>query len=292
MNSRVVAIGVFDGVHIGHQELIRQAKISATSREIALTALTFDPHPMNIVKDISVEHIATLNQRKTWLRFLGVDDVYVCEFTRERSMQSAEEFVESVLISELQADVVVVGEGFRFGHKALGTASTFRNYGVEVLEVPHTLYGDARVSSTRIRSVVMSGDMDAAAKMLGRNFEVEATVVEGFRRGRELGFPTANVNYESSLVLPRDGVYAGYLRAEAHSWPAAISIGYNSTFQAEKRTLEVYALTEQWLDLYDKSVQVEFVDFIRPMRTYGGADSLIEAIEADVLSVKNALNLG
>lgn len=292
MGKHVIAIGVFDGVHIGHQDLIRRAKEIAESRAMSLTALTFHPHPMSVVKNSRVELLATLEQRKRWLLKLGVDDVHICEFTKARSEQSADDFVKSFLQSTLQADAVVIGEGFRFGHKALGTVDTIRAHGLEVIEVAHTILDKERISSTRIRASLLGGELQQVIAMLGRNFEVEGLVVEGFQRGRELGFPTANVAYEKEVVLPIDGVYAGYLNVDDMRLPSAISIGYNSTFQADVRTLEVHALNRDWIDLYGKKVSVEFVEFIRTMQTFDGVDALIQAMENDILSVKKALNLG
>lgn len=292
MSKRVVAIGVFDGVHLGHQDLIRSARSIADARHLKLTALTFQPHPMSIVKAMPVELVSTLQQRKHWLLLAGADDVYVCDFTEEFSQQSADDFVTTILQATLEADVVVIGEGFRFGYKAAGTAETIRAHGLEVIEVAHTIYKHERISSTRIRTLVMQGMLNEVADMLGRNFEVEGVVVQGFQRGRELGFPTANVRYQNNVVLPRDGVYAGYMNLDHSRFAAAISLGYNSTFDADTRTLEVYALTPDWIDLYDQNVRIEFVTFIRDMQQYHGVEALIEAIEGDILSVKKALNLG
>ena len=292
MSKRVVAIGVFDGVHIGHQDLIRVAKETADSRAIALTALTFHPHPMSIVKKTQIEMLGTIEQRKRWLVELGVDDVTICEFTEERSKQPADDFVVSFLQATLHAYVVVIGEGFRFGYKAAGTADTIRSHGLSVIEVSHTMFNEQRVSSTRIRESLLSGNLQHVSAMLGRNFQVEGLVVQGFQRGRELGFPTANIAYDKAVVLPIDGVYAGYLNVEDERLPAAISIGYNATFEANLRTLEVHALTNDWLDIYGKRVSVDFVEFIRSMRAFDGVEALTQAIENDVLSVKKTLNLG
>jgi len=292
MSKRVVAIGVFDGVHIGHQDLIRRAKELADRLTLPLTALTFHPHPMSIVKNSRVELLSTLEQRTRWLSDLGVDDVHVCDFTKERSEQSPDDFVTTFLMSTLHAAVVVIGEGFRFGHKAAGSAETIRAHGLEVIEVAHILFGEERVSSTRIRTSLLGGDLKNVTSMLGKNFQVEGRVVEGFQRGRELGFPTANVAFDPSVVLPIDGVYAGYLNVDDIHMPAAISIGYNATFQAEMRTLEAHVLTKDWVDLYDKKVSAEFVTFIRPMQAFDGVEALTQAIENDILSVKKALNLG
>jgi riboflavin kinase/FMN adenylyltransferase len=292
MSKHVVAIGVFDGVHIGHQDLIRRAKEIANQQSIPLVALTFHPHPMSVVRSQDIQFVSSLEMRTHLLRCHGADDVVVWEFTLERSKQSADEFVETFLLSNLNASVVVIGDGFRFGYKAAGTADTIRNHNIDVVEVAHTLRGDERVSSTRIRALLNAGDMFQVVDLLGRPFVIEGEVVEGFQRGRELGYPTANVNYESELALPKDGVYAGYLNFDDIKMPAAISIGFNSTFDAKKRTLEVYVLTDKWIDLYGKSVEVEFHSYIRGMVAFSGSDALISAIENDVLSVKKALNLG
>lgn len=292
MSKRVVVIGVFDGVHVGHQDLIHQARVVADQRHLPLTVLTFHPHPMSVVRNENVSLLSTLDQRERILRSQGADDVVFCEFTYERSQQTADDFVASYLLSELNAAVVVIGEGFRFGHKAMGSVDTIRKHNLDVVEVKHTVRGGMRVSSSRIRSLVASGEMKEVETLLGRRYAIEGLVVEGFQRGRELGFPTANLKYDSNIAVPADGVYAGELHIDQLRFPAAISIGYNSTFQATARTLEVYALTDSWIELYGKVVNVEIDSFIRGMQTFSGRDELIEAIQNDVLSVKKALNLG
>jgi len=292
MSKQVVVIGVFDGVHIGHQDLVQRAREIANQQNLPLVALTFHPHPMSVVRNKTISLLSTLDQRIDSLRSLGADDVVVWEFTSERSKQSADEFVETFLHQILNASVVVIGEGFRFGYKANGTADTIRNHQIEVVEVVHIARGGERVSSTRIRDLLNVGDMNQAKELLGRDFAIEGVVVEGFQRGRELGYPTANVKYESELALPKDGVYAGHLSFDEVRLPAAISIGFNSTFDATMRTLEVHVLSDNWIDLYGKRVKVEFESYIRGMLTFSGPDTLIKAIESDVVSVKKALNLG
>lgn len=292
MTKTVVAIGVFDGVHIGHQQLLQVAREEALARGVQLIALTFDPHPMTVVKSVKVQMLASLEQRIALLEAAGAPEVFVCDFNHARSEQSAEDFIAEILQGELNAECVVIGEGFRFGHKAKGDSSTLRNSGLEVREVPHTTFQGQRVSSTRIRECLTNGEIQQANLMLGRHFEICGEVVKGFQRGRELGYPTANVQIDDAMMLPKDGVYAGFLSTANARYPAAISVGYNETFNASYRTLEVYALEDTWLELYGQYVGVEFTHFIRGMEKFDGVEALLNAMESDILSVRRVLNLG
>ena len=230
--------------------------------------------------------LTSLERRLDILDHLGVDAVLVLPFTRELSLWEPAEFVAKVLVDGLNASEVHVGESFRFGHRAAGTLDTLRHegarHGFVVQAVP--LAGDtARWSSTYVRQCLAEGDTTAAAEALGRPHRVEGPVVEGDKRGRELGYPTANLALEDTVAIPVDGVYSGWLvRADGDRLPAAISIGTNPTFGGTTRRVEAYALDRDDLELYGEHVGVEFSARLRDTITFAGVEPLIEQIARDV----------
>lgn len=283
----VVTIGNFDGVHRGHQQVI--AHVVTRAREIGAEAVvtTFDPHPMSVIHPDSVPlRLTSLSRRIEILEGLGVGTVLVLPFTREISLWEPDEFVRTVLVDGLNAAEVHVGESFRFGHRAAGTVDTLREagarHGFVVAAVP--LAGDtARWSSTYVRQCLAEGDTIAAAAALGRPHRVEGPVVEGDKRGRELGYPTANLSLDDTVAIPVDGVYAGWLvRADGDTLPAAISIGTNPTFGGTTRRVEAYALDRDDLELYGEHVGVEFADRLRDTLTFAGVEPLVEQMGRDV----------
>ncbi|MCY7373457.1 MAG: bifunctional riboflavin kinase/FAD synthetase [Spirochaetaceae bacterium] len=283
----VVTIGNFDGVHRGHQQVI--AHIVTRAREIGAEAVvtTFDPHPMSVIHPDSVPlRLTSLSRRIELLEGLGVGTVLVLPFTREISLWEPDEFVRAVLVDGLNAAEVHVGESFRFGHRAAGTVDTLREagarHGFVVAAVP--LAGDtARWSSTYVRQCLAEGDTIAAAAALGRPHRVEGPVVEGDKRGRELGYPTANLSLDDTVAIPVDGVYAGWLvRADGDTLPAAISIGTNPTFGGTTRRVEAHALDRDDLELYGEHVGVEFADRLRDTLTFDGVEPLVEQMARDV----------
>ncbi|MEY4347675.1 MAG: hypothetical protein RIS43_94 [Actinomycetota bacterium] len=281
----VVAIGVFDGVHLGHQALTEMCASVAAEYGLNPVAATFSPHPMSVVRGLQVDALTSSQRRTELLLQHGVHDVYVCDFTPERAAQSPELFVKEVLIEHLQASHVVVGAGFRFGAGAKGTADDIRAQGLMVHEVEHVIRHDARVSSTRIRHELAAGNLELANSLLGRSHRIEGTVIYGQQRGRELGYPTANIAPSFRQAIPADGVYAGWMTnlATAERWPAAISIGTNPTFSdIETRSIEAYAIDQRGLDLYGAEVAVDFVQHLRPMLKFNGLDELVAAMDADV----------
>ena len=267
-----VVIGNFDGVHRGHQRVIARAREVADAQGLTVVAVTFDPHPMAVLRP---EHAPTMltsiEARAELLAAAGVDAVLALPFDREMASWSPEQFVDTVLVDRLHAAAVVVGANFRFGHRAAGDVATLRDAGESrdfVAEgVP--LDGGPQVwSSTYVRTCLAAGDVAGAAEALGRPFTVRGTVVRGDKRGRELGFPTANVPTSALSAAPADGVYAGWLRRPdtGETWPAAISVGTNPTFDGEReRRVESYVLDRDDLELYDVEVEVAFVDRLRGM---------------------------
>ncbi|MFC4115851.1 bifunctional riboflavin kinase/FAD synthetase [Nonomuraea zeae] len=289
----VVTIGVYDGVHRGHQRVVERAVGIARERGLRSVAVTFEPHPDEVVRPgAHPQRLTSLRRRAELLTGLGVDEVDVVEFTLDLSRTSAGDFVQNVLGERLRAAVVVVGEDFRFGQGASGDVEILRTlgdkYDFEVETVPSL---DA-ISSTAIRESLVRGDVEGAADRLGRPHRVEGVVVRGYQRGRQLGFPTANVETPQHTAIPADGVYAGWLECvpvanlptlyEGERWPAAISVGTNPTFEGVPRTVEAYALDRDDLELYGAHVAVEFAARLRGNTRFDSIDALIAQIHADV----------
>jgi riboflavin kinase/FMN adenylyltransferase len=289
----VVTIGVFDGVHRGHQRDLDRATEIGGELGLPVVVVTFDPHPDEVTRPGS--HPASLSsarRRADLLAQVGVDAVCILPFTLEFSRLSPDEFVRAVLVDRLHAAAVVVGEDFRFGHKAAGDVQLLGKLG-EKYEftsegLPLLVADGQTISSSAIRQMLGTGDVAAAAKALGRPHRVEGTVIRGHQRGRELGFPTANLESPEHTAIPADGIYAGWLArldhdgAEAERWPAAISIGTNPTFGGGARTVEAYALDRDDLDLYGVHAAIEFTHRLRGTLRFDSVDALVEQMRRDV----------
>ena len=289
LGRTAVVIGNFDGVHLGHQHVVREARSAADTEGLRVVAVTFDPHPMAVLRpEHAPTSITDIETRAELLRDAGVDDVLALPFDRDVASWSPQEFARRVLADVLHAAVVVVGANFRYGSRASGDVATLTASGEELgfraIGVP--LDGGPQVwSSTYVRTCLATGDVAGAAEALGRPFVVRGVVVRGDRRGRELGFPTANVPTRVLTAAPADGVYAGWLRRldTGERFPAAISVGTNPTFDGERqRRVESYVLDRDDLELYDVEVEVSFVDRIRGMERFDGVDALIETMHKDV----------
>jgi riboflavin kinase/FMN adenylyltransferase len=289
--ASVVPIGIFDGVHRGHQLVLGRAVESAAARDARVVVITFDPHPVAVLRPDAVPlMLMTTARRIELLKEYGADEVVILEFTKELSKQTAEEFVEHTLIERLHAVQIVVGANFRFGNRAKGDVALLRKYDLVVDDVRLLRDGEI-LSSTHIRELVADGDVEAAAAALGRPHEVEGPVVRGDARGRELGFPTANLAVAPGIAIPKDGVYAGRLvRADGERSKAAISVGTNPTFNGVERRVEAYVIDEgHELDLYDEHVRVEFVARLRGMTRFDGIDPLIAQMTKDVVDARTRL---
>lgn len=296
----VVTIGVFDGVHTGHRMLVDSTVALARSEGLRSVAVTFDPHPMTVVRGLDIPLLTTIARRRELLQQQGIDAVHVCHFDNERSQQDPQAFIADVIRDTCGARMVVVGEGFRFGRKAAGDANALRDAGLIVHEIPAVHAGVDRVSSTRIRGALIEGDVAEARALLGRPHRLEGTVLHGNKRGRTIGYPTANVGVSSGLLIPADGVYAGWLvRGEiAHGFdgevvlPAAISIGTNPTFDdVLERRVEAYVLDTTDLQLYGEYLAIDFEARIRGMQRFDGVDALMTAMARDVAQTRTALRL-
>ncbi len=289
----VATIGEFDGVHRGHQRVVERAREIGRSRQLPVVAITFDPHPDEVIRPGSHPPLLTTARRRSGLLAgLGADAVFVLPFNLEFSRLSPDEFVRVVLSERLHAAAVVVGENFRFGHKAAGDvpmlAQLGEKYDFTAEGVPLLVDDGVTISSTYIRERLAAGDVAAAARALGRPHRVEGIVVRGHMRGRGLGFPTANLETPPHTATPADGVYAGWLTsldldgAELSRWPAAISVGTNPTFGAGERTVEAYALDRDDLDLYGTHAAIDFTARLRGTERFDSVDALIVQMREDV----------
>jgi len=280
--SNVVVIGVFDGVHKGHQSILDRAKEIADGRKII--ALTFDPHPTTVfAPDRAPTLLTTLADRVVLLKIHGADQVAVMKFDEKFAAMSPEDFVNQILIKQLEAGDVIVGENFTYGHKAAGNIETLkahREFKVHVLE----LHSDDTepVSSTRIRAAITKGDVETARLLLSRPHRLDGVVVHGEARGREIGYPTANLGNLEGQTIPADGIYAGWLTVGINRWSAAISIGTNPTFAgARGRQVEAYALDQVGLELYDQAATIEFGWHLRETLKFDGLEPLLEQMKKD-----------
>lgn len=278
----VVVIGVFDGVHLGHQSILSRAKEIADGRKII--ALTFDPHPTTVfAPDRAPTLLTTLADRVVLLKIHGADQVAVMKFDEKFASMSPEDFVNQILINQLEAGDVIVGENFTYGYKAAGNVNTLKGYSefkVHVIELQKE--EESAVSSTRIRNALTSGDVETARILLSRPHRLDGIVVHGEARGREIGYPTANLGNLDGQTIPADGVYAGWLTVGINRWAAAISIGTNPTFAGVRgRQVEAYAIDQVGLDLYDLDASIEFGWHLRETLKFDGLEPLLEQMKKD-----------
>lgn len=282
-----VAIGVFDGLHRGHQRVIERLRALALEHDAVSTVVTFDPHPALVLNaQRAPRSISTIEQRLEGLEALGVEQVRVLGFDESLSQERAEDFVARVLVGELSANVIVVGEDFRFGRDREGDVTMLRalgtRYGFSVHEAPP--YGDehdGRWSSSIVRATLEEGDLERAARVLGRAFIVRGRVVRGDQRGTELGYPTANLALGARQQLPRAGIYAGAGHVGNRWWPAAISVGTRPQFYENGALLvEVYLVGFSG-DLYDAVLDVAFLAHLRAEAKFDTLEELVAQIGRD-----------
>jgi riboflavin kinase/FMN adenylyltransferase len=283
-DTNVVVIGVFDGVHKGHQVLLNRAKEIADGRSII--ALTFDPHPTTVfAPDKAPTMLTTLADRVELLKIHNADQVAVIKFNEKFAAMSPEEFVQSVLVNQLHTSTVIVGQNFTYGHKAAGNVESLIQSGKEhdfTVDVQELKEDTEVISSSRIRALVVEGKVEKARELLSRPHRLDGVVIHGEKRGREIGYPTANLGKIEGQTIPADGVYAGWLTVGINFWPAAISIGTNPTFEgARGRQVEAYALDQQGLDLYDKNASIEFGWYLRPTLKFDSLEALLDQMKQD-----------
>jgi len=278
----IVVIGNFDGVHKGHQEILNHAK--AIAGEENIIALTFDPHPVSIfAPERTPTNLTILSDRIELLKIHNADQVAVIKFTKEFAAMSPEDFVNKVLVEQLKATKVVVGKNFTYGYKAKGNVDTLAKH-TEFESIILDLESEnaEAISSTRIRKAIVEGDVESARHMLTRPHRLDGIVVHGEKRGREIGYPTANLGDLENQTIPANGVYAGWLTVGIDRWPAAISIGTNPTFEgARGRQVEAYALDQTDLDLYTKRATIEFGWRLRDTVKFDGLEPLLAQMKLD-----------
>lgn len=285
----VVTIGNFDGVHLGHRTLLAAVVQRARREGLSSVAVTFEPHPLAVLyPDRAPVLVSSLEDRLVTMEQIGLDAVLVMPFTLELAAMSPRDFVRAVFVDGLHAHAVVVGRDTRFGARNEGDVDTLRDLGAEFgfeVQVQEDVGEGGRYSSTEVRSDLVAGDVAAASRILGRPHAVTGMVVRGAQRGRELGYPTANLAQDATGFVPADGVYAGWLVRTEHGGqrlPAAVSVGTNPTFDGTQRTVEAYVLDRTDLDLYDEVVVIEFTDRLRSNIKYDSIEPLIEQMGHDV----------
>ena len=280
--KKVVAIGIFDGVHAGHQQIIATAKHQGD-----VTVMTFDPHPTSVfAPERTPTQLVNIKDRIELLKKAGAVAVDVVNFTKEFSQLSPDQFIEDILIGRFSAEHVVIGENFNFGYKAQGTPKYLTEvgpkygFGVSIVRLQEDR--GSSISSSRIRNLIIDGQIERANELLTRNFYLKGPVIHGEKRGREIGYPTANIGLTPLATIPADGVYAGWLSVGENRWAAAISIGTNPTFPGVRgRQVEAYALDQVGLDLYDQEGKIEFGYRLRDTLKFDGLAPLLEQMKKD-----------
>jgi riboflavin kinase/FMN adenylyltransferase len=288
----IVVIGNFDGVHKGHQQILNRAK--EISGDEKIVALTFDPHPVSIFAPERTPTLLTiLSDKIELLKIHNADQVAVIKFTKEFAAMAPEEFVNKVLVEQLKATTVIVGQNFTYGFKAGGNVQSLAQHTeFETIVLDLQSNAELAISSTRIRTAITNGDVESAREMLTRPHRLDGIVVHGEKRGREIGYPTANLGNIDGQTIPADGVYAGWLTVGIDRWPAAISIGTNPTFEGVRgRQVEAYALDQVGLDLYTKPATIEFGWRLRDTLKFDGLEPLLEQMAKDCAEARRLTEL-
>ncbi|MCF2705728.1 bifunctional riboflavin kinase/FAD synthetase [Arcanobacterium haemolyticum] len=303
LGRSVVTIGIFDGVHKGHKAVLARTVDEARQRGLVSIALTFDPHPATVHNPGRPIHlVTTLNDRLDRLAAAGIDATFVQHYTLDYAQASPREFVEKQIVGDFHAALVVVGEDVRFGKNNSGDGNVLRElgdeYGFDVILLDDLRDKKGRRwSSTRVRELLADGDVAGAAKVLGRPHQIRGHVVHGFQRGRELGFPTANLAGDNLGEVPGDGVYAGWLvrsvpgSQAAEYLPAAISVGTNPQFDGEERTVEAHVLGRADLNLYDEPIAINFIERLRPMESFTSVEELLAQMDEDLRRTAEVLGV-
>lgn len=295
--DRIITLGAFDGIHLGHQALINRAIQLANDLGLPSALVTFDPHPKKVLQPhIPIALLTPLEEKINFLKNFELSEMIIIPFTKALAELSAELFVEKYLIDYLHIRGLVVGFNFRFGRNRAGTPELLQNlgkaYGFQVEIIPPLTFDGRRISSTAIREFLKEGRIEEANKLLGRPYSLVGKVIRGKGRGKELGFPTANLELPKEKLIPATGVYAVWVVIDGVRYPGALNIGYKPTFNDRELTVEVHVLNcNSPLNLYDKKITVELIKFVRGEKKFPSADALISQIRQDCLQIRKILNL-
>ncbi len=289
-----VTIGKFDGIHLGHQKLIQELSSAAQEHAIQSVVVTFDRHPDALLKPGHAKlPLIGPTQKHDLIEAQGADILVTLPFDEKLAQLDPKQFVQLILVDGLRAKIVLVGEDFRFGNRGAGDVDLLRKLGqqlgFEVRVVSSEMLDGVKISSSAIREALDRGDVTTANKMLGHVHCCVGMIEHGLKIGRSIGFPTANMARDCEGYLPLDGVYAGWLVVDEHRYPAAHSVGINETFQAVPRLVESHILDRDDVDLYDKIVTLEFIEFIRPAAKFNGVEDLVEEINRDLAKIRTVL---
>ena len=290
-NSTSATIGNFDGVHIGHKKILRAVKEEAMQQRLSSCVITFHPHPQKVLQNIDIPLLVPIRERLKLLEDQGIDVVACYTFTKDIAKISAQDFVTDILVGKLNLKHLIVGPDFSFGRKREGNLSLLNKmgseYGFDTEVVESELFDGEVVSSTSIRNLVREGNLIKAGKFLGYNFYIEGQVKEGERRGRQIGFPTANLETDWD-ILPKVGVYATLANVNGTKHKSITNIGYRPTFGHSELLIETHIFDFNE-DIYKKRIKVEFVDRVRDEQKFGGTEALVEQIKIDIERVKEIL---
>ena len=296
LTASAVTVGKFDGIHLGHQKLIGALRSAAKEHDLATVVVTFDRHPDVLLNpDNSKLPIIGPKLKESLIADTGVEKLLTLPFDQELANLLPEQFVKQILVDGLKAKIVLVGEDFRFGHRGSGDVHLLRDLGqqlgFEVRVISSAKIDGQKISTSKIREYLDEGNVVAASEMLGRVHASVGLIEHGLKIGRSIGFPTANMARDCEGYLPLDGVYAGWLCVDGQRHAAAHSVGINETFQAVPRLVESHVLDRNDIDLYDKVVTLEFIDFIRPAAKFNGVEDLVEEINRDLVKVRKVLGI-
>ncbi len=283
-------IGYFDGMHKGHQALIHKTVEMAAAKGCETALITFDPDPWVAIKGIEdVQHISTMQQRFNRAESFGIQNIVILKFTKEMSALTPEAFLKDIL-GKLTLQGLVCGFDFHYGKRGMGSIDTLRrDADFDIAVVDAVTDAEGKISSTRISNCITEGEMEKAADMLGCWFSIEGTVVHGRHQGTGMGFPTANIRYSSEYLLPKGGVYAGFILLDGVRYPAMVNLGHNPTFNFRtKMSLEAHMIDFEG-DIYNRAVVCEFVSFMRPEQKFESRDHLIAQLHTDIENVRNLL---
>jgi riboflavin kinase/FMN adenylyltransferase len=290
-NGTALTIGTFDGVHLGHRQLLQDLKAMAATGDLLSAVLTFRNHPRLVLNPgTQIQYITTLEERVSLIKDLGIDLVIAVNFTKELSLLSAHEFV-SLLSDSLKMRGLVVGPDFALGNRREGDIPVLKRLGEDMgfrVELVEPVTDEGSINSSRIRRLISQGDVENASRMLGRWYPLSGTVAEGDRRGRTIGFPTANLSINSDIIIPSDGIYATWAIVDGQRYQAATCIGVRPTFGVHSHTIEAFIMDFQ-RDIYGRPITLEFVRRLRDEETFSSVEALVQQMDLDVEQAREVL---